>query len=743
LAAADPLHQQPSNVIGKFRLIAELGRGGMSEVYLAIVAGPAGFNKLVVIKLIKAELAEDPDFISMFLEEARLSARLSHPNVVQTNEVGEVGGRYYIAMEYLEGQPYSRILHRLGRDRGLPLGMSLRILSDVLAGLQYAHELADFDGSPLGVVHRDVTPHNVFVTYDGQVKVVDFGIAKAMNSSHETRTGMLKGKVGYMAPEQAKGERVDRRADLFSVGVMLWEAAVGRRLWKGLNEVQILHQLLSGEIPSPRSMRPDISVPLEQLIMKSLDPDREKRHASAVELQTALDELMDAGSERSTLRETGRLLSSTFEEERRKLKAIVEQQVARSANLATGMYQQMAIPNVAQAQAYTGELPRASQNPHFTGSHLTGPHLTGSHAAGFQQGGFQQGGFPHGGAQHGGAQHGGNQGQLSGPQSGALPQFGHGSGPSYLPGSGAQPAPGSNPGQAYSGSHSSYPHGSHPGASYNAGQPMQGQAMSGHGSHPGASYSQSNLSYTGQSHAAYPAGPTSTGSIPRLAPHLGGNDGSQPSVSSSLAHLSVSRSPHSHAAGRPSDGGSKKVTMAALGIAGAAGGLAALLYVGFGRSQPAPASDPSSTPTMTAAATSTSTTVTATATAEASSEPTSVASGAAVAEVKLDIKVTPDDADIFLDGKKLGTGSVLTSVPRDGKEHELKVDAAGYSAKTRKIKAEETTVSWEPELTADRRHGGPVPKTTATATSDSPTGPKRDKNGKIVRDIDKEYPGGN
>lgn len=267
--------------------------------------------------------------------------------------------------------------------------------------------------------------------------------------------------------------------------------------------------------------------------------------------------------------------------------------------------------------------------------------------------------------------------------------------------------------------------------------------MSGHGSHPGASYSQSNLSYTGQSHAAYPAGPTSTGSIPRLAPHLGGNDGSQPSVSSSLAHLSVSRSPHSHAAGRPSDGGSKKVTMAALGIAGAAGGLAALLYVGFGRSQPAPASDPSSTPTMTAAATSTSTTVTATATAEASSEPTSVASGAAVAEVKLDIKVTPDDADIFLDGKKLGTGSVLTSVPRDGKEHELKVDAAGYSAKTRKIKAEETTVSWEPELTADRRHGGPVPKTTATATSDSPTGPKRDKNGKIVRDIDKEYPGGN
>jgi serine/threonine protein kinase len=365
VATANPLNQpasNPSNVLGKFKLIAELGRGGMSEVYLAVIAGPAGFNKLVVVKLIKGELAEDPDFISMFLEEARLSARLSHPNVVQTNEVGEFGGRYYIAMEYLEGQAYSRILHRLGRDRGLPLGMSLRILTEVLQGLHYAHELADFDGAPLGVVHRDVTPHNVFVTYDGQVKVVDFGIAKAMNSSHETRTGMLKGKVGYMAPEQAKGERVDRRADIFSVGVMLWEAAVGKRLWKGLNEVQILHQLLAGDIPSPRAMRPDISQPLEQIIMKAVAVDRDRRHSSALELMGELEELMDSGSERATLREVGRLLTSTFEDERRKLKGIIEQQVAKSSMLATGLYQQVALPAVEQP-ALTGEVPRLSMGP--------------------------------------------------------------------------------------------------------------------------------------------------------------------------------------------------------------------------------------------------------------------------------------------------------------------------------------------------------------------------------------------
>ncbi|NUP10158.1 MAG: serine/threonine protein kinase [Polyangiaceae bacterium] len=653
-------------MLGKFKLIAELGRGGMSEVYLAVIAGPAGFNKLVVIKLIKAELAEDPDFINMFLEEARLSARLSHPNIVQTNEVGEVGGRYYIAMEYLEGQPYSRILHRLGRDRGLPLGMSLRVLSDVLAGLHYAHELADFDGSALGVVHRDVTPHNVFVTYDGQVKVVDFGIAKAMNSSHETRTGMLKGKVGYMAPEQAKGERVDRRADLFSVGVMLWEAAVGRRLWKGLNEVQILHQLLSGEIPSPRSMRPDISVPLEQLIMKALSPDRDKRHSSAVELQTALDELMDSGSERSTLREVGRLLSKTFEEERKKLKTIIEQQVARSAMLPTGQYQHMAIPQVDQPPAYTGELQRAS---------------------------------------------------FSGPASlagGNLPQLGYGSAPNYLTASGSHPAAGSNPQLTQSGH-------SHPN--------MRDPSFTGSGQHT-------------PSNRMNPY--TQSGSVPRVGPGMTGDDhASHPSVSNSLAHVSVSHSPYGHPHGKASDGGSKKLTMIALGIAAAAGGLAALLYIGLGRSPSAPAAAASGSPAS--QSTAPATTAAATATAQATSTSTAAASSDANAkEATLELKVKPDEAEIFLDGKKIGQGNMKTTIPRDGQEHELKVDAPGYSGKVRKIKPDETSIVWEPVLTADRRYGGSPPpsKTTTTPTTDPVPTVKRDKNGRPIRDIDKEYPGG-
>jgi eukaryotic-like serine/threonine-protein kinase len=316
-----------ATTLGKYRLIAELGHGGMAEVYLAVSGGPAGFNKLVVIKQIRPQLAEDPEFLGMFLDEARLAARLSHPNVVQTNEVGQDGQRYFIAMEYLEGQPWNRILHRVGRSGPVPLGVQLRVLIDVLAGLQHAHELTDYDGTPLRVVHRDVTPHNVFVTYDGQIKVVDFGIAKALNSSSETRTGVLKGKVSYMSPEQARGETVDRRADLFSVGVMMWEALTGRRLWKGVPDVTILHRLLAGELPSPRSLRPDLDEGLEAICMKALSLEREDRFSTALELQAALEETMDRLGERTQARDVGKLVLQHFEVDRARIKTLVEEQL--------------------------------------------------------------------------------------------------------------------------------------------------------------------------------------------------------------------------------------------------------------------------------------------------------------------------------------------------------------------------------------------------------------------------------
>ncbi len=318
----------PAAMIGKYRLIAELGHGGMAEVFLAVARGPAGFNKLCVVKQIRPQLAEDPEFLGMFLDEARLAARLSHPNIVQTNEVGDDRGRYFIAMEYLEGQPLNRVLHRLNRGDGLPLPMHLRIVSEVCAGLQHAHDLTDYDGTPLGVVHRDVTPHNVFVTYDGQIKVVDFGIAKALNSSAETRTGVLKGKVAYMGPEQARGERVDRRADIFSCGVLLWEAAAGKRLWKGVPDITILQRLLSGEIPRPSTVR---SCPprLDAIVMRALANNREDRYDHASELQAEIDHFIEEMGARVTPRDVGRLVGSQFENDRAKIKVLIEEQLCR------------------------------------------------------------------------------------------------------------------------------------------------------------------------------------------------------------------------------------------------------------------------------------------------------------------------------------------------------------------------------------------------------------------------------
>ena len=200
------MEQQSIIQVGRYRLIAELAHGGMGDVYLAVAQGAGGFSKLMVIKMLRPALAEDEQFLTMFLEEARLAARLNHPNVVQTVEVGNEGRKYFLAMEYLEGQSLQRLRTRVAKEHPFPLGPHLRILVEALNGLHYAHELVDIDGRALDLVHRDATPHNIFVTYDGQVKVVDFGIAKAMDSSLETRTGELKGKIAYMPPEQASAQ---------------------------------------------------------------------------------------------------------------------------------------------------------------------------------------------------------------------------------------------------------------------------------------------------------------------------------------------------------------------------------------------------------------------------------------------------------------------------------------------------------------------------------------------------------
>jgi serine/threonine protein kinase len=313
--------------LGKYRLVAQLGRGGMASAHLAVMRGPAGFNKLVVLKQIHPQYAEDPEVLGMFLDEARLSARLSHPNVVQTNEVGQDGDRHFMAMEYLEGQPLNRILTRLHAAGGLPLPMYLQVIVDLLGGLHHAHELADYDGSPLGVVHRDVNPQNVIVTYEGVVKVMDFGVAKARGAVVQTQFGVVKGKISYMAPEQVRGERVDRRADVFAVGVMLWEAVTGKRPWQGMAEADVMKHLAHGEFPALLAAAADVPERLEQIILKALAPDREDRYATAADLQAELEAYLDTTGPRVHLRELSKLVCTHFAKDRAAIRSRIEVQL--------------------------------------------------------------------------------------------------------------------------------------------------------------------------------------------------------------------------------------------------------------------------------------------------------------------------------------------------------------------------------------------------------------------------------
>jgi formylglycine-generating enzyme required for sulfatase activity len=314
----------------RYRPILELGRGGMAEVFLAVAQGHAGFNKLVVLKKARADLLSDFDFVSMLLNEARLAARLGHPNIVQTYEVGEdEDGGCFIAMEYLEGQPLNRVRQRkVGAER-LPFALHLRILTEVLAGLHYAHELTDFDGTPLGVVHRDVTPHNIFITYQGHVKLVDFGIAKAAGASVETRHGVIKGKVAYMPPEQATAGPVDRRTDIFAVGVMLWEAVTGTRMWKGVTEIVVLSELSKGHIPRLRDVKTSgVEPELERIVERAIAPNPDDRYPTAAAMQADLEAYLDTLAEKTSNREIGRHMSERFHEQRVKIKQMIEAQVS-------------------------------------------------------------------------------------------------------------------------------------------------------------------------------------------------------------------------------------------------------------------------------------------------------------------------------------------------------------------------------------------------------------------------------
>ena len=317
-----------SRVIGSYRTIAGLGVGGMGRVYLAMSHKP-GFDKLMVLKVLKDELAMDPEFLRMFLAEARVASRLNHPNVVHTYEIGAHEGDHFIAMEYLEGQSLASILQRVGRN-AMPLPLHVRILREVLLGLHYAHELVDYDGTHMAIVHRDVSPQNVFVTYPGHVKLLDFGIAKVAGSATLTEHGLIKGKLGYMAPEQALSMSLDARADVFSVGVMLWEALAGRRLGRAdEGEASVLRRRISGDEERVLDVRTDAPPELVAICEKAMAFERDQRFANAAEFEQALDRWLKATSNPDA-REIARHVEEHFADDRSKIRRLVEEQSRRS-----------------------------------------------------------------------------------------------------------------------------------------------------------------------------------------------------------------------------------------------------------------------------------------------------------------------------------------------------------------------------------------------------------------------------
>lgn len=323
----------PSYRVGRYDLIAGVGRGGMADVYLAVSAeGEAGrFQKLLVLKLLRGELTEEPEFVQMFLDEARLAARLSHPNVVQTLEVGISAGRHFLAMEYVEGQPLNRVMKRLGGHPEFDASAQLTIMLRALAGLEYAHELLDYDGTPLGVVHRDVSPGNILIGYDGHVRITDFGIAKANDSSSQTRVGMFKGKAAYIAPEQMSGGKVDQRADIYSAGVVLWELLTGRRMWGSASQTEILTRVSKGDIPPVNQGSPELPSELNRICMKALGHRAGDRYASVREFAADIEGFMRRELEPKNERELGALIAQAFREDRERLRAIIGQQLSPRA----------------------------------------------------------------------------------------------------------------------------------------------------------------------------------------------------------------------------------------------------------------------------------------------------------------------------------------------------------------------------------------------------------------------------
>ncbi|NMC72300.1 MAG: serine/threonine protein kinase, partial [Myxococcales bacterium] len=278
---------------GKYYLLDRINVGGMAEVFKAKTEGVEGFERLVAVKRILPSIAEDEEFIKMFIDEAKIAVQLTHQNIAQIIDLGKVGDAYFIAMEYIHGRDL-RATYDRAKKKGeiLPLPMSCFTMMKVCEGLDYAHNKKDASGAPLNLVHRDVSPQNILISFDGEVKIIDFGIAKAANKAAKTQAGILKGKFGYMSPEQVRGLPLDRRSDVFSCGIILYELITGERLFIGESDFSTLEKVRNVEIMPPTTYNRNIPEELERIVLKALAKEKEDRYQNAMDLHDDLQSFM-------------------------------------------------------------------------------------------------------------------------------------------------------------------------------------------------------------------------------------------------------------------------------------------------------------------------------------------------------------------------------------------------------------------------------------------------------------------
>jgi serine/threonine-protein kinase len=309
--------------VGKYEILARLSVGGMAELFLAYTSGPGGFRKFVAVKQILPDIKKDPQFVKMFLDEARITAAMSHANIGQVFDLGQEDDELYLAMEFISGQNLEQAVKVCAkREKPVPIGFSAMVVRDTCLGLHYAHAFLEPNGKPAPVIHRDVSPKNVMVTYQGNVKVIDFGIAKAKGRLGRTQVGIVKGTSGYMSPEQVRGEALDGRSDLFAAGVMLYELLTEQRLFTAPNDASMMLKIVDGEVPEPRKLNPKVPQTISDVVMKALQRPREDRFATGKEMAKAIEAAM--GSEMYDEDQAAALMRDLFEDRVNKTRALLD-----------------------------------------------------------------------------------------------------------------------------------------------------------------------------------------------------------------------------------------------------------------------------------------------------------------------------------------------------------------------------------------------------------------------------------